>query len=184
LSVEVIVGTLGRAHGLLGELFVDVTTDLPDERFRPGARLRAVAGTVPSSGQSPGRVLTVASFRAGQPRSLVRFTEATDRQAAEALTGQTLVADVDPRDAAGDADEYFDHQLIGLRLVTVDGQAVGRIVAVDHAGYQDALVAELDADASRRTIPFVNALVPTVDLAAGQVVVDPIPGLLDDEDRS
>lgn len=178
--VEVIVGRVGRAHGLAGESYVDLTTDSPRQRFAVGAQVRAVTGPVRSAGVTPGRDLTVTGFRHHGGRGIVGFAEIADRAQAEALTGTTLVALVAAMEAAGRPDEYFDHQLVGLRAQTPGDQDIGRVVGVEHAGFQDNLVVEL-ADGQRRVVPFVGPLVPLVDLASGHIVIEPIPGLLSDE---
>jgi 16S rRNA processing protein RimM len=168
-DIEVIVGRLGRARGLAGEMYVDLRTDSPERRFRPGSRLWA------------GRDLTVRHFRAQGAqgaRGLVSFDQVRDRSAAEQLTGRDLVARVDPGETPDQAGEFFDHQLVGLTVVTTTGQPVGRLTRVDHLGHQDLLA--VDTAAGERLVPFVDELVPEVDLSAGQLVVRPIPGLLDD----
>ena len=167
-EIDVIVGTLGRAHGLSGELFVNLRTDSADRRFRRGAALFA-----------GGRHLTVRSFRLQGERGLVRFDEVGDRSAAEELTGAELVAWVDPDESTGAEGEYFDHQLVGLDVES-GSVVVGRVVRVDHLGFQDVLVVSVRGE--ERLVPFVDELVPEVDLAAGRVVVRAVPGLLEDEE--
>ncbi|MCL2735875.1 MAG: ribosome maturation factor RimM [Propionibacteriaceae bacterium] len=167
-TVDVIVGTLGRAHGLSGEIFVDLRTDSPQERFRPGAVLWA--------GES--HPLEVVSFRIQSGRGLVRFADVSDRTHAEALTGARLVAHV-PLDENADEDGvYFDHQLMGLTVVTTAGIEVGTVARIDHMGFQDMLV--VATATGDRLVPFVDDLVPEVDLVNARVVVHAIPGLLED----
>lgn len=167
-TVVVNVGTLGRAHGLFGQVFVDLSTDSPEVRFKPGV--------VVWVGE---RALTVKSFHVQSGRGLVCFTDVTDREAAAALTGLVIVARVDDSESPGDENEYYDHQLIGLAVVSTEGSAVGQVTRVDHLGFQDMLVVETQT--GERLVPFVDDLVPVVDLQAGQVVVRAIPGLLEDE---
>lgn len=169
--VEVVVGVVGRAHGIRGDVAVVVRTDEPERRFVPGARLR-VEGTA--------RVLTVDSARDHSGRLLVRFEELDDRTAAEGAHGLVLVTDVVAAELPSDEGEYYDRQLVGLDVVTGDGTAVGRVLAVLHPAGQDLL--EISTASGPRLIPFVEALVPEVDLAAGRLVVADLPGLLTDDD--
>ncbi len=168
-TVDVIVGRCGRAHGLTGEVFVNLVTDSPQLRFATGARLLAA-----------GRELTVETCKLQGQRAIVRFRESTDRSFAESLTGTTLLARVDQGESPAAADEFFDHQLLGLTVVTPAGQPVGRLTRVEHLGFQDQLM--VATAAGLRAVPFVAELVPDIDLAAGLITVDPIPGLLSDAD--
>jgi 16S rRNA processing protein RimM len=163
VTEKLIVGTIGRAHGIRGQVTVRPRTDTVEERFAPGAVLDAA-----------GRQLTVASFNLQQGRLVVAFAEVTGRSAAEELRGLDLIADGVP-DAIGE-DEYHDTQLIGLAAVDPDGASLGEVIAVHHNPTQDLLV--LQTPAGERMVPFVTELVPDVDLAAGRLVVNPIPGLL------
>jgi 16S rRNA processing protein RimM len=181
--VRLVVARVGRAHGLRGEVTVEVRTDAPRERFVPGARLHVTtradrANRVdhehPPADES---TLTLASARDHNGTVLLRFAEVTDRGAAEALRGALLEADVPDESAEDDA--WYDHQLVGLRVVDPAGAALGEVVGVEHPPAQDLLVV-LRPDGDRRLVPFVAALVPTVDVAGGIVVVDAPPGLLDD----
>lgn len=163
------VGRIGRAHGIRGEVSVEVRTDDPAERFVPGASL---ATDPRDSGP-----LTIEAVRAHSGRLLVRFAGIEDRDAAETLRGVTLLvdsADIPPSD---DPDEFHDHELIGLAAVTADGAELGEIVDVEHYG-QDLLVLRRSAGEDA-LVPFVSAIVTAVDVPAGRVVLDPPPGLLD-----
>ena len=163
--LDVVVGRVGRAHGIRGEVAVELRTDEPELRFAPGATLH-----------TDERVLTVESARSHQGRLLVRFAEIDDRNAAEALRGAELTAYIDPEQSPEDPEEFYDHQLVGLAVETVAGDPVGTVTAVEHGTGQDLLV--LDTAAGEVLFPFVAALVPEVDLAARRLVVDDRPGLL------
>ncbi|HWV27896.1 MAG TPA: ribosome maturation factor RimM [Aeromicrobium sp.] len=166
--MQVVVGRIGRAHGIRGELSVDVRTDEPDRRFAAGQQL--------TGGR---RTFTVESSRHHQGRLLVRFAEVTDRTAAEQLTGTLLEVDIDPDEVPEDDEEFYDHQLVGLSAVA-DEREVGTVVDVLHLPEQDLLVIEVDG--REVLVPFVAELVPEVDLAAGRLVVTDRPGLLDPDD--
>jgi len=170
-EIDLVVGTLGRARGLSGEIFVDLVTDSPFERFRSGAHVRSGA-----------RLLTVSHFSMQGNRGLLRFDEVRDRTDAESLTGAQLMIDVDADETADEEGVYFDHQLVGLPVVTEQGTVVGEVVRVEHLGFQDMLVVSISGE--ERLVPFVDDLVPEVNLDAGRVVVRAIPGLLEDDDEA
>ncbi|PJE99281.1 ribosome maturation factor RimM [Streptomyces carminius] len=169
--MQLVVARVGRAHGIRGEVTVEVRTDEPEVRLAPGA----VLATDPASAGP----LTIAEGRVHSGRLLLRFEGVRDRTAAEALRNTLLIAEVDPEESPEDPDEYYDHQLVDLEVVTRDGTAVGRIEEIAHLPYQDLLVVRR-ADGGEVLIPFVGEIVPEVDLAAQRAVVDPPPGLLDD----
>ncbi len=161
---------MGRAHGIRGEVTVQLHTDSPAARFVPGAVLFTSTGS-----------LTVRSVRDHNGTLLLGFTGVDDRSSAEALRGVLLEAEVEVA-ATGSADEedaWYDHQLVGLRALDPGGADLGSVVAVEHLPAQD-LLEIARPDGVRRLVPFVTAIVPTVDVAAGTVVVDAPPGLLDD----
>jgi 16S rRNA processing protein RimM len=110
----------------------------------------------------------------------VRFKDVDDRTAAEGLRATMLVVEVDEAARPDDPDEFYDHQLVGLTVVTTAGGAVGEVVDVLHLPGQDVLAIKR-ADGAEVLVPFVKELVPTVDLDAKVVTVEPRPGLLDPE---
>ena len=111
-------------------------------------------------------------------RLLVAFDEVPDRTAADALRGTMLVADSATSPVDLDDDEFWDHDLVDLEVHTVDGAALGVIADVLHPPGGDLLVVRRPDD-GEVFVPFVKAIVPTVDLPARRVVVDPPDGLLD-----
>ena len=165
-----VVGRIGRAHGLRGEVLVDVRTDEPEARMAPGAVLATDPGTA-----GP---LTIAAGRVHSGRLLLHFAGVTDRTGAEALRGVLLLADVDPDARPQDDDEWYDHQLVGLDVVRADGAAVGEVREVLHLPGHDVL-AVTRPDGSEVLVPFVSEIVPEVDVEANRLVVTPPPGLLD-----
>jgi 16S rRNA processing protein RimM len=163
----VVVGRIGPAHGLKGEVFVEPRTDEPERRFATGARLQAAEGP-----------LTVATARTHSGRLVVRFEEITDRTSAEAARGTELTALVDTAEAPEDPEEFYDHQLVGLRVVTVEGEVVGELARIEHNAAQDLLV--IGTPEREVLFPFVSALVPEVDVLGGRIVIDDRPGLLEE----
>jgi 16S rRNA processing protein RimM len=172
-SIEVVVGRIGKPHGLRGEVTVEVRTDEPDRRFADGTTVRVAR---PSGSAGPWSTLTVAGSRWHQATLLVRFAELPDRTAAESARGLLLHADVPADESPDDPDEFYDHQLVGLAAEDVDGRPLGEVTAVLH-GAQDLLQIRTP-DRRDALVPFVAALVPEVDLAGGRVVVADRPGLV------
>jgi 16S rRNA processing protein RimM len=173
--MRVIVGRIGRPHGIRGEVVVGVRTDEPDLRFAVGATLDA---SPPEDATSADRQqLTVASAHWHSGQLLVAFGGITDRTAAGELTGSWLSVDSSQLPATPDPDEFRDHELIGLAVRTSAGQAVGVVTDVLHHGQDLLVVRRPDDDES--LVPFVKAIVSEVDVAAGVLVIDPPPGLLD-----
>jgi 16S rRNA processing protein RimM len=169
--MQLVVGRVGRPHGLRGELTVQVHTDEPDSRFAAGS----VLATEPAA-RGP---LTVSSSRWHSGRLLVTFAGYDDRTSAEDLRGTLLVMDSADVGPADDPDEFHDYELVGLGVVTVAGEPVGVVADVLHQG-QDLLVIRPGRPGAEDVlVPFVAALVPEVDVKAGRLVIDPPPGLLD-----
>jgi 16S rRNA processing protein RimM len=170
--MQLVVGRIGRPHGIRGDVTVDVRTDDPELRFAVGS----VLATEPAA-SGP---LTITAARWHSGRLLVSFAGFEDRGQADALRGLLLVVESDELDPSGDPEEYRDYQLIGLAVLTTGGEQVGQVADVLHHG-QDLLVIAGDGARSGAQIlvPFVAALVPEVDVAAGRLVIDPPPGLLD-----
>ncbi|NGN68189.1 ribosome maturation factor RimM [Streptomyces sp. A7024] len=173
--MQLVVARIGRAHGIKGEVTVEVRTDEPELRLGPGAVLH----TDPAE-RGP---LKIATGRVHSGRLLLRFEGVSDRTGAEELRNTLLIADVDPDETPEDPEEFYDHQLVDLDVVTQDGTAVGRIEEIAHTPGQDLLVVKRPDD-SEVLIPFVNEIVPEIDLEEQRVVITPPPGLLDDEEAA
>jgi len=169
--VQLVVARIGRAHGIKGEVTVEVRTDEPELRLAPGA----VLATDPASAGP----LTIETGRVHSGRLLLRFEGVRDRTGAEALRNTLLIADVDPEERPEEPDEYYDHQLIDLDVITVDGEAVGRITEISHLPSQDLFIVERP-DGSEVLVPFVEEIVTEIDLDEQRAVIDPPPGLIDD----
>ncbi|MEU6810638.1 ribosome maturation factor RimM [Streptomyces sp. NPDC046831] len=169
--MQLVVARIGRAHGIKGEVTVEVRTDEPELRLAPGA----VLATDPASAGP----LTIETGRVHSGRLLLRFAGVGDRNAAEALRNTLLIAEVDPDELPEGEDEYYDHQLMDLDVVTVDGVEIGRITEISHLPTQDLFVVERP-DGTEVMIPFVQEIVTEIDLEEQRAVVDPPPGLVDD----
>jgi 16S rRNA processing protein RimM len=170
--MELVVGRVAKAHGITGELVVDVRTDDPEERFTPGNRLHLK----PSRGGG-GQDVVVEAVRPHGGRLLVRLRGVADRNGADAVRGHLFVVDSADLPEIEDPDEFYDHQLEGLTVRTVDGRAVGTVAEVLHTAGGE-LLSVRDADGTEILVPFVSAIVTSVSLADG-VEINPPDGLLD-----
>ncbi|MFD5618803.1 ribosome maturation factor RimM [Streptomyces yangpuensis] len=169
--MELVVARIGRAHGIKGEVTVEVRTDEPELRLSPGAVLRTEPASV-----GP---LTIETGRVHSGRLMLRFAGVKDRTAAESLRNTLLIADVDPAELPEEEDEYYDHQLMDLDVVLEDGTEIGRITEISHLPSQDLFIVERP-DGSEVMIPFVEEIVAEIDLEEQRCVITPPPGLIDD----
>ena len=168
--MQVVVGRIGRPHGIRGEVTVEVRTDSPDARFAPGSVLTT----------DPARLgpITVAAARWHSGRLLLSVAGVHDRTGAEDLRGAVLSAEVDDGDIPEDPEEFYDHQLRGLGVVAVGtSEVIGVVDDVVHLPGQDLL--SVKRDGGREVlVPFVAEIVTDIDVDAGRVVVDLPAGLL------
>jgi 16S rRNA processing protein RimM len=180
--MRLVVARIGRPHGIRGEVTVEVRTDTPDERFVPGAVLDVTAPgrSAAPRPELPGQ-LTINGVRDHNGTLLLTFAEVTDRNRAEVLRGALLEAEV--ADASDEPDAWYDHELVGLRAESPDGAVLGEVTDIEHAPAQDLLTVRRP-DGQERLVPFVSAIVPTVDVAGGRLVVVDPGGLLGDLDES
>ncbi|MGL4743770.1 MAG: ribosome maturation factor RimM [Dermatophilaceae bacterium] len=172
--VSTVVARVGKPHGLRGEVTVRLHTDDPGRRLA----LEAVLDTEAEPGSGVPRQLTVRSTRVHRGIWLVGFHEVPDRTGAESLRGTSLVIPGDHPDEPSDDDSFTEDQLVGLHVLDPTGADLGVVVGLLVGEIQDRLVIRLPSG-TEAEVPFVAALVPEVDLAAGRVVVDAPPGLLD-----
>jgi 16S rRNA processing protein RimM len=166
----VVVGRVVKAHGIRGEVVVDLLSDVPG---------RLDAGVTVQLG---GRPATILASRPHQGRLLVTFDGVPDRTAAERLRGRVLEAE---RIDLDDTDAYFVHELVGLPVRAADGQELGTVQAAvelpETAGYD--LLEVVRADGATWLLPAVDEYVEVVDDPGGRqalVVVDPPSGLLEE----
>ena len=172
--MDLVVGRVIKAHGITGEVVVDVRTDDPDLRFAKGASLRARAR------DKTERTFVVESMREHGARLLVRLAGVAGRDAADALRGNLFIVDTAELPPIDDPDEFYDHQLEGLRVRTVTGRDVGTVAEVLHTGAGELLVVRpAEGDGPEILVPFVGAIVTSVSLEDELVEIDPPDGLLD-----
>ncbi len=165
----VVVGRIARAHGRRGEVVVNPFTDFPELRFRSGARLFAsVAGRVVE--------FRVDAARLQRGRPIVGFEHVSDIEGAERLAGVELRV---PESALAPLppDTFYEHDLVGCRVETVDGRRVGPVRSVEAASGASRLIVE--AAVGEVDVPLVDAICVRVEPASRTIVVDPPAGLLD-----
>jgi len=171
-GVDLRVGRITKPHGLKGALKLELYTDDPAKRFVPGAQF---ALQVPTDSPWFGKRLTLVELKWFNGHPVAFFEEATDRTIAETLVKAVLWIEVDPQEPQ-EEDAWYDHQLVGLAAY-VEGEKVGEVVRVDHLPAQDLLVVRTGT--AEVLVPFVKAIVKTVDVAAGRVEIDPPGGLFE-----
>jgi 16S rRNA processing protein RimM len=159
--MRLLVGRIGRAHGILGEATIEVRTDEPDRRFAIGATVQT-----DSNGE-----LKIISGRVHNGILLLGFEGISDRNGVEKLRNVLLYADVDINEANDDDNEYHVMQLIGCAAVLESGVVFGEITDVVNLPGQDLLA--IKTQTGEQLIPFVHQLVPIVDIANKKVVVIP-----------
>jgi 16S rRNA processing protein RimM len=173
-TTQLRVARLVKAHGLKGALKLELYTDDPERRFQPGA---VFALQVPTSSDWHGRTLELRELRFYNGHPVAFFAGVDDRTAAETLVKAILWVDQDAAELPEEQDAWYDHQLVGLRALR-DGAEVGRVARVDHLPAQDLLV--IATGEGEVLVPFVAAIVPTVDLAGGTVTLTPPAGLFEE----
>ncbi|MBS4726900.1 ribosome maturation factor RimM [Mycobacterium sp. SM1] len=170
--MELLVGRVVKAHGISGAIVVEVRTDEPKDRFMPGNTVR-VKG---SGDQERSYVIDAVQEHGG--RLLVRLAGVSDRAAADALRGSSFVIDSEDLPPIDEPDTYYDHQLEGLRVITVSGQRVGVVAEVRHTAGGELLAVRCEAG-GEVLVPFVRAIVTAVSLEERRIEIDPPDGLLD-----
>lgn len=168
------VGRLTKAHGLKGAIKIEMYTDDPGRRFVPGAVFTL---QVPTSSPWHGKTLELIELKWYNSHPVAFFKDIPDRSAAESLLKAILWIDQDLSESPEEEDAWFDHQLVGLSVIR-DGAKVGTITLVDHLPAQDLL--HVATESGEVLVPFVKAIVPTVDIAAGTVTVTPPVGLFEE----
>ncbi len=171
--VELRVARLVRAHGLKGGLKLELYTDDPELRFTPGSEFTL---QVPTDSPWWGKKITLESIREINSSPVAFFEGIADRDAAESIVRAILWIEHDPEVTPRENNAWFDHELVGLDVVR-DGASVGTIARLEHFPAQDLLV--VDTPSGEVLLPFVEAFVPQVDIAARQVLITPPGGLFE-----
>ncbi|MCU1439652.1 MAG: ribosome maturation factor RimM [Rhodoglobus sp.] len=168
------VGRLTKAHGLKGAIKIELYTDAPERRFVPGA---VFSLQVPTTSPWHGKTLELNELKFYNSHPVAFFKNVSDRTTAESLIKAILWIDQDLAEASDEEDAWFDHQLVGLTVLR-DGTTVGTVTQIDHFPAQDLLtVATSTGDV---LVPFVKAIVSSVDIKAGTLTVTPPLGLFEE----
>lgn len=170
--MDLVIGRVVRAHGVTGEVVVEVRTDDPDARFTPGVQLRVR----PARGGAETRYV-IESVREHSGRLLLRLAGVASRDTADALRGNVFVVDSAHLPPIDNPDEYYDHQLEGLEVVTAAGRNVGNVAEVLHTAAGELL--SVRTEQGEVLVPFVRAIVTSVSLADRTIEIDPPEGLLE-----
>jgi 16S rRNA processing protein RimM len=168
------VGRLTKAHGLKGAIKLELFTDDPGRRFVPGAVFTL---QVPTSSPWHGKTLELVELRWYNQHAVGFFKNVPDREAAETLAKAILWIDQDSAEQSDEEDAWYDHQLVGLSVVR-DGVQVGTLARLEHLPAQDLLIVKTPN--GEVMVPFVKAIVPSVDVKAGIITVTPPPGLFEE----
>jgi len=169
-----VVGHLSKAHGTRGEMLVWTLTDHPEEVFEPGRRL--VLGDESGAVGDAAETVLIETSRPFKKGMLVRLEGVEDRNRAETLVMRYLLVPAEERRGVGEG-EVFYHQLLGLNVETVAGEAVGRVREVYET--EPAHLLEVKGEAKVHLIPLSREIVRSVDVEAGRLVIEPPEGLLD-----
>jgi 16S rRNA processing protein RimM len=168
------VGRIARAHGNRGQVILNIETDFPEERFRPGAEL-----FIERNGSV--EPLTLTSVRFQHDRPVVSIAGVETMNAAEALAGHELRVPAD-RLRELPAGTFYRHDLVGCRVETETGEMVGVVAEVEGTLVGSRLV--VSAPTGEVLIPLASAICTTIDPAAKRIVIDPPEGLLELNGRS
>lgn len=166
---RVVVGRLGRPHGIRGEVTVEIRTDEPELRFAPGSSVFL----------SSGKLINIESIRWHQNLLLVKFAGINNRNESETLRGLLVEVEVEDLELPEDENEFYDRQLIGLKVIEKNTQ-IGVIDDVLHLPGHDLLSIKLN-DGREMLLPFVEEFVPIIDLEDGTISITPPAGLMEDE---
>ena len=163
--MRVVIGRVGRPHGIRGELTIEPRTDEPAARFASGRTILT---------ENASLVIERSAFQG--KRLIVKFTGIDDRNAAESLRGTWLEIERDLDERPDDPDEYYDTALMGLRAIYPGGAELGVVREVLHLPGQDVIA--IDSSGVEILVPFVREFVLSVDLERGEMTVEPPPGLV------
>ncbi len=167
---RVCVAKIGAAHGLRGEVRLQVFTEDPDAILKFG-ELTSEDGT---------KKFRVASLRPAKGHFVAKFEGVNDRNASELLTNIELFVSREVLPKIEDDGEFYHADLIGLRVEDKAGKSYGVVIAVRNYGASDLLEVAEPSKKSGILIPFIDEFVPEVDVGAGRVIIEPAPGLFEE----
>lgn len=161
------VARIGKPHGIRGEVTVQVLTDAPEDRFAPGAVFEVEDATL--------KTLTVEGARWNKEILLLAFAEILDRNGAETMRGAKLFIDTD--EVEDDSEGWYEHELVDLEARVAD-KVVGKITALRTGNVQDLLVVK-SVEGDEVYVPFVESIVPEVNIEGGYILMTPPEGLFE-----
>jgi 16S rRNA processing protein RimM len=172
---HLVVGHVSKPHGTKGELFVWPLTDHVDDIYAPGRQV--LIGDEHGALDAQAGALVVESARDFKRGLLVKFSGLAERTAVEALANRYLLVPIDAAPQKAE-DEVYYHELLGMQVVTKDGETIGEVREVYET--EPAHLLEVKSSAGKiHLIPFAERIVKKVDADARQIVIKPPPGLLD-----
>ncbi len=166
MTEKIVVGAIAGAYGVRGEVRIKSFCATPED----------IETYAPLTDEA-GRVYTLALVGPIKNGFSARIVEVSSKEAADALKGTQLLAERDQLPNLPD-DEFYHTDLMGLSVVDVGGAEIGTVKTVQNHGADDLLEVTLKGGAATALVPFTKAVVPTVDLEAGRIVIDPPEGLL------
>jgi 16S rRNA processing protein RimM len=167
------VGRLVKAHGLKGAIKLELYTDSPDQRFKPGQILEL---QVPETSEWFGKTITVSELRFYNQAPVLFLEGIDDRSKAETLIKAILLIETEVDVLPEEPEAWYDHQLVGLRAL-VGTDSVGSVSRVDHLPAQDLLA--IETPNGEVLVPFVKQIVPEVNIESGQIILTPPDGLFE-----
>jgi 16S rRNA processing protein RimM len=170
MADRVCVAKIGAAHGLRGEVRLQVFTEDPDAILKYG-QLESGDGT---------KKFRVVSLRPAKGHYVAKLDGVNDRNASEQLTNVELFVSREKLPKIEDDGEFYHADLIGLRVEDKAGKSYGVVIAVRNYGASDLIEVAESSKKSGALIPFIDEFVPEVDLEAGRVIIEPAPGLFED----
>jgi 16S rRNA processing protein RimM len=162
---RVCVGRIGAAHGTRGEVRLWSFTADP----------LAIADYGVLESEDGSRALRIETLRPAKDFLVARFAGIADRETAETLRNLDLYVARERLPAPAE-DEFYHADLIGLAAVDTQGAPLGRVVAVQNFGAGDLIEVQPEGGGPTVMLPFTDAVVPTIDIAGGRVVIDPPQG--------
>jgi len=170
VGTRVCVAKIGAAHGLRGEVRLQVFTEDPD----------AIVGLGELASEDGTKKFRVASLRPAKGHFVAKLEGVNDRNASELLTNIELFVSREKLPKLEDGETFYHADLIGLRVEDKSGKSYGVVVAVRNYGASDLLEVAEPPKTSGTLIPFIDQFVPLVDVEGGRVVIEPAPGLFEE----
>lgn len=160
-SKRLLMGIIGAAHGIKGELRITPYTQDPD----------SIAAYGPLETDRPGLTINIASLRVQKNGIIARLKGVNDRNGAEALNGVSLFVDRSRLPETTDADDFYHADLLGLEARLDDGTVIGTVTAIPNYGAGDLIEIRNGQSGDSYLYPFTKAIVPNIHIEQGFVVI-------------